>query len=217
VIELKTTKLTPADVGQLNFYVAAIDGEVRLTHHSPTVGLLPRATRDERTVRYSLARSTSTMAVAGYSYSELLPAERTAVPGEDVLEATVTAARPPRIRPGRTMTAAARNWSSGSPEAAKPTSPVWRVRPIRGELTERAPCWSPWSARRWPPTAPVVHRAPMPDAGRAGIRRRTRMSSTTLDARGPRVTDASVGGSSDGDDPLAEDSPATFVVVDEPG
>ena len=30
VLELKTTKLTPADVGQLNFYVAAVDGEVRL-------------------------------------------------------------------------------------------------------------------------------------------------------------------------------------------
>ena len=53
VIELKTTKLTPADVGQLNFYVAAVDGEVRLDHHAPTVGLLLCATRNERTVRYA--------------------------------------------------------------------------------------------------------------------------------------------------------------------
>ena len=92
VIELKTTKLTPADVGQLNFYVAAIDGEVRLAHHAPTVGLLLCATRNERTVRYSLARSTSPMAVAGYRYSELPPAEQAALPGEDVLDAAVTAA-----------------------------------------------------------------------------------------------------------------------------
>ena len=75
VLELKTTKLTPADVGQLNFYVAAVDGEVRLEHHAPTVGLLLCATRNERTVRYALSRSTSPMAVAGYRYSEL-PARR---------------------------------------------------------------------------------------------------------------------------------------------
>jgi predicted nuclease of restriction endonuclease-like (RecB) superfamily len=85
VLELKAGKLAPGDVGQLNFYVAAVDGEVRLAHHAPTVGLLLCATRNERTVRYSLARSTSPMAVAGYRYSELPAAERAAVPGEDAL------------------------------------------------------------------------------------------------------------------------------------
>ena len=79
MLELKTTKLTPADVGQLNFHVAAVDGEVRLEHHAPTVGLLLCATRSERTVRYALARSTSPMAVAGYRYSEL-PPRRTSSP-----------------------------------------------------------------------------------------------------------------------------------------
>lgn len=85
VIELKTAKLTPADVGQLNFYVAAVDGEIARPHHAPTVGLLLCATRNERTVRYTLSRSTSPMAVSGYRYSELPAAERAAMPGEDAL------------------------------------------------------------------------------------------------------------------------------------
>lgn len=85
VIELKTTKLKPADVGQLNFYVAAVDGEIRADYHAPTVGLLLCAARNERTVRYALARSTSPMAVAGYHYNELPAAEQAALPGEDAL------------------------------------------------------------------------------------------------------------------------------------
>lgn len=92
VIELKATKLTPADIGQLNFYVAAVDGEVRLKHHAPTVGLLLCATRNERTVRYALARSTSPMAVAGYRYSELPAEEQAALPGEDAIVDAVSAA-----------------------------------------------------------------------------------------------------------------------------
>lgn len=85
VIELKTGKLTPGDVGQLNFYVAAVDGEVRLAHHAPTVGLLLCGGRNERTVRYALSRSSSPMAIAGYRYNELPPAEQAVLPGEDAL------------------------------------------------------------------------------------------------------------------------------------
>lgn len=85
VIELKSAKLKPADVGQLNFCVAAVDGELRSDHHAPTVGLLLCGTRNERTVRYALARSTSPMAVAGHRYNELPADERAALPGEDAL------------------------------------------------------------------------------------------------------------------------------------
>jgi hypothetical protein len=85
VLELKSKKLTPADIGQLNFYIAAIDGEVALERHAPTVGLLLCTDRNERAVRYSLSRSTSPMAVAGYRYAELPPAEQAALPAEQEL------------------------------------------------------------------------------------------------------------------------------------
>lgn len=82
VVELKTGKLTPADVGQLNFYVGVVDGEIARAHHAPTLGLLLCANRNERTVRYALGRSTSPMAVAGYRYDELPAEEQASLPGE---------------------------------------------------------------------------------------------------------------------------------------
>lgn len=90
VIELKTTKLTPADIGQLNFYVTVVDDTMRRDHHAPTVGLLLCTARNERTVRYALARSSSPMAVAGYRYTELPAAEQAALPTENELLDVVT-------------------------------------------------------------------------------------------------------------------------------
>ena len=69
-----------------------MDGEFRLEHHAPTVGLLLCATRNERTVRYALARSTSPMAVAGYRYNEFPAAEQAVLPGEDTPRRSVGAA-----------------------------------------------------------------------------------------------------------------------------
>jgi predicted nuclease of restriction endonuclease-like (RecB) superfamily len=85
VIELKTTKLTPSDVGQLNFYVAVVDDTLRRPHHGDTIGLLLCASRNERTVRYALGRSTSPMAVAGYRFDQLPAIEQAALPGEQEL------------------------------------------------------------------------------------------------------------------------------------
>ncbi len=48
--------------------------------HSPTVGILICAGRNERVVRYSLANSTAPLAVAGYTYDALPAAARDAVP-----------------------------------------------------------------------------------------------------------------------------------------
>jgi hypothetical protein len=40
VIELKTTKFKPEYAGKLGFYQKAIDGELKLSSHNPTIGLL---------------------------------------------------------------------------------------------------------------------------------------------------------------------------------
>jgi RecB family endonuclease NucS len=85
VIELKTTKLTPSDLGQLNFYVAVVDDTLRRPHHGDKIGLLLCASRNERTVRYALGRSTSPMAVAGYRFDQLPAIEQAALPGEQEL------------------------------------------------------------------------------------------------------------------------------------
>lgn len=82
VIELKHRKLTPGDVGQLNFYLAVVDDLIRQDHHEPTLGLLLCASKDERTVRYALSGTTSPMAVAGYHYTELPAVEQAVMPAE---------------------------------------------------------------------------------------------------------------------------------------
>ena len=92
VIELKHRKITPADIGQLNFYVTVVDDTMRRAHHAPTVGLLLCTDRNEQTVRYALNAASSPMAVAGYRYTELPAIEQASLPAESQLLEIVTQA-----------------------------------------------------------------------------------------------------------------------------
>ncbi|MDD1478728.1 MULTISPECIES: PDDEXK nuclease domain-containing protein [Micrococcaceae] len=74
VIELKTGKFQPEYAGKLNFYIALVDDRLRREAHADTVGILICGSKNEHTVRYSLGRATSPMAVASYTY-DALPAE----------------------------------------------------------------------------------------------------------------------------------------------
>jgi predicted nuclease of restriction endonuclease-like (RecB) superfamily len=82
VIELKTGKFQPEYAGKLDFYVALVDDVLRREHHNETIGILICGTKNDRSVRYSLGRSTSPMAVAAYTYDKLPPAEQQALPTE---------------------------------------------------------------------------------------------------------------------------------------
>ncbi|WP_102191356.1 PDDEXK nuclease domain-containing protein [Microbacterium aurantiacum] len=82
VIELKTTTFTPADAGQLGFYVTVVDDLLRNPDkHQPTVGILLVAGKDDTVVRYALASTTPPIAVSRYELGEeaqkALPDEET--------------------------------------------------------------------------------------------------------------------------------------------
>ncbi len=94
VIELKTGKFQPEYAGKLNFYVALVDDVLRRDHHNETIGILICGTKNDRSVRYSLGRSTSPMAVAAYTYDKLPPAEQRALPNEGHLVAALEWAEP---------------------------------------------------------------------------------------------------------------------------
>lgn len=64
--ELKTEKFKPADLGQLSFYVEALDRDVKKAHERPSIGVLLCATKDNEVVEYALARTTSPTLVAEY-------------------------------------------------------------------------------------------------------------------------------------------------------
>jgi predicted nuclease of restriction endonuclease-like (RecB) superfamily len=65
-IELKTTEFEPAMLGQLEFYLEALDRDVRKGHENPSVGLTLCAAKDDTVVEYALNRSMSPACVADY-------------------------------------------------------------------------------------------------------------------------------------------------------
>ncbi|WP_407671888.1 PDDEXK nuclease domain-containing protein [Oerskovia douganii] len=88
VVELKIGQFEPAHVGQLGTYVALVDDRLRKPdRHSPTVGILLVAGRNEAIVRYALAGASAPLAVANYTYDNLPPAEQAALPRADQLQA----------------------------------------------------------------------------------------------------------------------------------
>jgi len=65
-IELKTGKFHPEHLGQLEFYLEALDRDVRKPNENPSVGLVLCATKDDTVVEYALSRSASPALVADY-------------------------------------------------------------------------------------------------------------------------------------------------------
>jgi predicted nuclease of restriction endonuclease-like (RecB) superfamily len=65
-LELKVRKFEPADLGQLSFYVEALDRDVKKPHERPSIGVLLCASKDNEVVEYALARTSSPTLVAEY-------------------------------------------------------------------------------------------------------------------------------------------------------
>lgn len=65
-IELKAARFEPAHLGQLNFYLEALDRDHRKPHENPAIGLLLCATKDEKVVEYALSRTLSPAMIAEY-------------------------------------------------------------------------------------------------------------------------------------------------------
>ena len=54
LIDLKTGKLTPQDVGQMDFYVRLFEDKFRQSDDNATIGIILCSARDENVVRYSV-------------------------------------------------------------------------------------------------------------------------------------------------------------------
>ena len=65
-IELKVTEFQPEHIGQLEFYLEALDRDVRKPNENPSVGLILCAGKDDMVVEYALSRSLSPALVADY-------------------------------------------------------------------------------------------------------------------------------------------------------
>ena len=64
--ELKMGKFKPEHLGQLNFYLEALDRDVKKVHENPSIGVLLCKDKDDEVVEYALSRSLSPTMVAEY-------------------------------------------------------------------------------------------------------------------------------------------------------
>ncbi|MEA2600647.1 MAG: hypothetical protein QOF89_1639 [Acidobacteriota bacterium] len=65
-IELKIGEFQPEHLGKLEFYLEALDRDVRKPHEGPSIGVLLCAGKDNEVVEYALSRSLSPALVAEY-------------------------------------------------------------------------------------------------------------------------------------------------------
>lgn len=66
-VELKIDVFKPEHLGQLNFYLEALDRDVKKPNENPSVGLILCTGKDDAVVEYALSRSMSPAMIADYT------------------------------------------------------------------------------------------------------------------------------------------------------
>ena len=66
-IELKIGNFKPEHIGQINFYLEALDRDVKKPNENPSVGVILCAGKDDAVVEYALSRSMSPTLVSDYT------------------------------------------------------------------------------------------------------------------------------------------------------
>ena len=73
VVELKATAFKPEHAGQLNFYLSAVDAQIKTEDDNPTIGLLLCRTQNRLVAEYALSGIDKPIGVAEYELVRALP------------------------------------------------------------------------------------------------------------------------------------------------
>lgn len=73
VIEVKTDKFTPGDIGQLSTYVVACNHILKNSNDNPTIGLLVCKSKDNTLAQYALEGSNQPIGISAYELEQLYP------------------------------------------------------------------------------------------------------------------------------------------------
>jgi len=73
VIELKAGKFKPEHLGQLGFYLTAVDRQVKAEQDNPTIGLLLCKSKNKVVAEYALRDNAQPLGIAEYKLIESLP------------------------------------------------------------------------------------------------------------------------------------------------
>jgi predicted nuclease of restriction endonuclease-like (RecB) superfamily len=87
VIELKVTEFEPEHLGKMNFYLSAVDEQLRHPEDRPSIGLILCPVKNSVVVEYALRDTTKPIGVAGYTAGKALPPDlRNELPSPERLE-----------------------------------------------------------------------------------------------------------------------------------
>lgn len=88
VIEIKATKFRPEHTGQLGFYLAAVDDQLKKEHDNRTIGILLCKSKNKIVAEYALRNINAPIGVSEYIISKSLPKElKTSLPSIEEIEA----------------------------------------------------------------------------------------------------------------------------------
>ncbi len=65
-LELKVTDFQPSHLGQLHFYLEALDRNIKKPHENPSIGILICKSKDDEVVEYAMNRNLSPTLIAEY-------------------------------------------------------------------------------------------------------------------------------------------------------
>lgn len=87
VIELKAGDFKPDHLGQLGFYLTAVDRQIKTDQDQPTIGLLLCKGKNKVVAEYALGDKTQPMGIAEYKLEEALPEKlETSLPSIEQIE-----------------------------------------------------------------------------------------------------------------------------------
>lgn len=91
VVEIKATAFKPEHAGQLNFYLSAVDAQIKAPDDRPTIGLLLCRTKNKMVAEYALSGIEKPMGVAEYQLVRSLPKKfKSSLPSIEELEARLS-------------------------------------------------------------------------------------------------------------------------------
>lgn len=90
VVELKTEKFKPDFAGQLNFYVTAVNRDLKSQEDNQTIGILICKDKDNVVAEYSLANISQPIGISKYEISKLLEKEyKSSLPSIEEIEQSI--------------------------------------------------------------------------------------------------------------------------------
>jgi hypothetical protein len=73
VIELKSGKFKPEHAGKLNFYLSAVDSQLKKEYDNPTIGILLCKSKDKIEAEYALRDINKPIGISEYRLTDAIP------------------------------------------------------------------------------------------------------------------------------------------------